>query len=361
MGQVRFERVVVAIAAGVVALALITDPGSWWQAAALIAAAAAVSALVLDGTPLWVCGPTAILGAAAANWDGYLEPGLFLLSTLALIVASGGPLTLTATGTLAAALATPAALAALRPSVHFSGAIWTIGIAFPAAMGYVVRRQSQLSEELAAARLALAEQALTEERRRIARDVHDLVGHGLAAALVQVASARHVLRRDPDAADDALAAAERAGRSSLRELRTTLAALRFGDDGATALPGAADIEELVASARVDGLSVTFRADRDASAIEGVAGLTLHRIAQEALANALRHAPTCDTVVELVREGDRTTLRVRSRGASPTPPDGPTFGLRGMRERAEAVGGALTAGADADGWLVEASVPVEEAR
>ena len=104
--------------------------------------------------------------------------------------------------------------------------IWIMGIAFPWALGRLAARQSEMAIELDATRRDLAQQALLEERRRIARDVHDLVGHGLAAVMLQVTSARHVLHRDPAAAEEALRSAEDVGRRNMKELRRTVALLR---------------------------------------------------------------------------------------------------------------------------------------
>jgi signal transduction histidine kinase len=268
------------------------------------------------------------------------------------------PLTRLTVGWVAAALAVPVIVKVSGGpgSADFSLGIWLLGIGFPAILGWTLRRQAQVAAQLAEARLALVESAATEERRRIARDVHDLVGHGLAAALVQIASARHVLRRDPEAADHALALAEKAGRSSMQELRSTLASLRDGEVDTATLPVAADIASLAEEARAAGLPVTLHVSGDPARLDGVVGVTLYRIAQEALANALRHAPGAETVIELDSAGDSARLSVLSRGAAYHAPAGPTFGLRGMRERAAAVRGTVTAGASLDGWRVEATVP-----
>ena len=107
---------------------------------------------------------------------------------------------------------------------------------FPWVIGRAVARQLQLAAQLDATRRELAEQALLAERRRIARDVHDLLGHGLAAVMLQVTSARHVLRRDPAAAEEALRSAEDLGRRSMQELRRTVALLRSDEDRAVAPP-----------------------------------------------------------------------------------------------------------------------------
>ena len=136
---------------------------------------------------------------------------MFLVAVAAVIVArsEGPPWRIGAV--CLALVASPAVIVALQPSGNrIAWGIWVIGIAFSAVIGRGMYRQERLSDELEAARLQLAVQAQAEERRRIARDVHDLVGHGLAAVLMQVTSARHVLRRDTDAAEEALAAAEAA-------------------------------------------------------------------------------------------------------------------------------------------------------
>jgi signal transduction histidine kinase len=227
----------------------------------------------------------------------------------------------------------------------------------------------QLAAALEATRRELAEQAMLEERRRIARDVHDFVGHGLAAVMLQVTSARHVLRRDPDAAEEALRAAEDVGRRSMRELRRTVALLRSDDDdGAVAppvpVPTGLEIPELVEEARAGGLDVGLHVDGDLASVEPGVGLALHRIAQEALANAARHAPHARTVITVAVGDDEVTLVADTAG--PVTPVAPppkaeagrrSYGVVGMRERASALGGELTAGPTVDGWRVSCRLPL----
>jgi signal transduction histidine kinase len=361
MSEVDADRVVVpALTVGAVLLAVLTDPGSPWETAALVVAGVALVARVAFGAPLPVTVPLVLLGVAGSLWTGHLESGLFLLSLLALVLAGWEPITGLVVALLGATFAVPPVLAALRPETDFSTGIWMLGIAFPAALGWGVGRQLTLARQLADARLALAEQAILDERRRIARDVHDMVGHGLAATLVQIASARHVLRRDPDAADEALGVAERVGRSSMQELRATLSLLRDADAPEVgALPGAEEISGLVEAARATGLRVSLRVVGDLARLDRAVGLTLHRIAQEALTNASRHAPGAETVMVLDASGSQARLDVLSRGTSG--PDDPDprgrFGIRGMAERAEAVGGSLSAGPSPEGWLVRAVIPL----
>jgi signal transduction histidine kinase len=120
--------------------------------------------------------------------------------------------------------------------------IWIMGITFPWILGRAAARQGELAAQLDATRRELAQQALLAERRRIARDVHDFVGHGLAAVMLQVTSARHVLRRDPAAAEEALRSAEKVGRRSMRELRRTVALLPRDGEAAVAPPLPSAIE-----------------------------------------------------------------------------------------------------------------------
>jgi signal transduction histidine kinase len=335
--------------------AVLPDPGRPWEISALLVAGGALLTAGLVPRCLPALAPVTIAGAVAAQSSGHLEVGLFLLSFVAMLLTLD-PLTWPRGLLVALAIAAPFGFSALWPPADYNPGIWTLGVAVPAALGWAVGRDTRLSDALTAARLELARQQATEERRRIARDVHDLVGHGLAAMLVQVASARHVLRRDPDAADEALATAEEVGRRSMRELRSTITHLRDGQEPATALPGLDDVERLVTDARARGLAATLTLALPECDVDTMTALTAYRIAQEALTNAERHAPTCPTEVALDEVGGELRLRVLSRGARAVP--GPAgFGVRGMRERAEAVGGRVTAGPAPHGWLVDATLPV----
>jgi signal transduction histidine kinase len=255
----------------------------------------------------------------------------------------------------------PAVIVALQPSGNrLDWKIWVIGIAFSVVIGRGMYRQDRLRDQLDAARAELARQAQAEERRRIARDVHDLVGHGLAAVLLQVAGARHVLRRDVDSAEAALATAEIVGRRSMTELRNTVTLLRSADERAAApLPDLAQLRGLIDSVRSGGLAVDYRTSGELGAVPAAAGLALYRIAEEALHNAVRYAPRANTVVTVTVTETAAELQVESVGATVTRADGarPRYGLVGMRERAALVGGRLDVGPTVDGWRVAASVPV----
>jgi signal transduction histidine kinase len=263
------------------------------------------------------------------------------------------------------AAATPVLVALIQDPAEVAVGIWIVAIVFTWVIGRAVARQGRLVLQLEDTRHELARQALLAERRRIARDVHDFVGHGLAAVMLQVTSARHVLRRDLEAAEEALRSAEEVGRRSMHELRRTVALLRSEDDGgvATPVPTASDIPVLVDQARTGGLDVELQTTGDMSRIPPGVGLAVYRIAQEALANAARHAPRARTTLALEVANGRVALVAETRGPLVRPSASeqgrPRYGLIGMKERATALGGELAAGATSDGWRVRCELPVEE--
>jgi signal transduction histidine kinase len=285
-----------------------------------------------------------LLAFAAARWSRSLAAAAFL-------------------GVLAAA--TPVLVALVQDPMEVAVALWVVAIAFIWVVGRAVARQERLVVELEATRRQLAHQALLAERRRIARDVHDFVGHGLAAVMLQVTSARHVLRRDADATEEALRSAEEVGRRSMQELRRTVMLLRSDDEAGVAapVPTATEIPALVELARGGGLAVELQMRGDLSRIPPGVGLALYRIAQEALANAARHAPRARTKLGLELENGRVTLLAETSGpvlaGSKSERERPHYGLIGMRERATALGGEFAAGPTRDGWRVRCELPVED--
>ncbi|WP_232664036.1 sensor histidine kinase [Pseudonocardia sp. TRM90224] len=348
---------VTVLAAGVGVLALTTDPGTAADAAwALVAVVLLPLWVWLPQLPLRLVVVAVLVAAVLATRGGDVEPTLFLVSTAAVLVGWFEWSTAWSVGLVVLAALCPLVVRVLMPPEGFSQWIWVLGIVFPWLLGVLARQQFALAHRLQDARAELAEQAVAGERQRIARDVHDLVGHGLAAVLLQITSARHVLRRDPDAADEALAAAETAGRSSMAELRRTMALLRDEPGGPAAdLDG---IAEVVRSVREQGLRVRYERSGEAPVPDGV-GIAVHRIAQEALANAVRHAPDAETAVVLTAEDGAVKLTVTSLGPLRVRErdERPRYGLVGMRERAEVAGGELSAGPVAGGWEVRCRVPL----
>jgi len=284
---------------------------------------------------------------------GDYEPATFYLSVAAVIVGSFEDSRARFLIEGVVLVGTPGFIWLVFFSDYFA-ALWTLGIALPLLLTRAGRKQQLLAYDLAEAKAALADQRVAEERRRIARDVHDSVGHGLAAMLLHLTAARHVLRRDVDDADESLAEAEAVGKRAIVELRETLGLLRSASDAddtpCQPAPDATHLAEL-------GVEIVG----DVARLDARVGRSLHRVAAEAFANARRHAPAAATTACLDVGDERAVLTVVSRGPlQPQPGDDaarPRYGIVGMSERLAAVGGALDVGPTDDGWLVRATVPV----
>jgi signal transduction histidine kinase len=361
--QVR--ALIPAFAVAVAILAAVTDPSS---GADLVLCALAAAPFVLwtyrPGLSLLALSLAVIVPVVAAQRSGQLEPLLFEVSLLAFVVARAAASTAAAVALGLLAVLAPVAASVIQDPSEIAVGIWIMGIVFPWAFGRAAARQGDLVAQLQATRRELAQQALLVERRRIARDVHDFVGHGLAAVMLQVTSARHVLHRDPAAAEEALRSAEEVGRRSMRELRRTVALLRSDDEAAVRppVPTVSEIAAVVDDARSGGLAVELRMRGDDSAIAPAVGVALYRIAQEALANAARHAPRARTVLALEVRDRRACLVAETTGPTVAAPAGEAerggYGLIGMRERAATLGGELTAGPTPRGWLVSCTIPLD---
>jgi len=354
-------------ATAIVVVAQTTDPGTTGELLLVVAAAVGflLSAAVARLPRALIAVLVTVLLTTAMWREGNLEVALFLCVLVTLFSAWHlGSLT-KALVVMAAAAIAPIIVSHVIPEEEIAWTPWAAANVLMFLLGRNLRRQRVLIEQLDAARVALAEQAVADERQRIARDLHDLAGHTLATVLLHVTGARHVLRRDLDEAERALLQAETVGRGSLDQIRFTVASLRTSERGTDpALPGTAELIELVEEYRDAGLDVTALVTAPAAGVEGPVGTALHRISREALANVARHTP--DNRVELTvavdTDTDEVRLVVADHGRAPAAQDHANghFGLVGMRERARAVGGELDAGPTADGWRVEARLPLAPA-
>ena len=236
---------------------------------------------------------------------------------------------------------------------------WLAGATLTAVFCLLVRRERNLLTQLRHAQAGLAKQAKTQERNRIARELHDVIGHTLTVSLLHVQSARLAVEYDPADAARALAEAERLGRECLAEVRTTVGMLceddAAGGRASTApLPGTADLPALVDQFRSAGADVTFTVEGDTGGLPATAGLAIYRILQEALTNAVKHAPGAPTEVRLTVSPGEVALTADSQAV---PGTGSGLGVVSMRERAESVGGICRAGPGGRGWLVRATLPL----
>ena len=347
----------------VVVIAQLTDPGRAVDVVLLLVPVAGyalrplVAGFPAEAFALLVVAPVTL----AVGHEGALEGAFFLSVTMVLYVAwSSGSLTRATLVTVVAAAAPWLVSARLAPASGIGWDPWLMAHAFTFVLGRTLHRQRALIDQLEAARQALATQAVAEERRRIARELHDLTGHTLAAMVLHVTGARHVLRRAGGEAEAALRDAEAVGRSSLDQIRATVAALRRDEHGTDpVLPGSADLPALVDGYRKAGLVIDAQVDPSAAGIDGPVGIAVHRIAREALANVARHAPRNHVTLTVRADHAGVRLVVADRGRAPVGTGGhePHFGLVGMAERARALGGELDAGPTTDGWRVEAVLPL----
>ncbi|MFI5845357.1 sensor histidine kinase [Catenuloplanes sp. NPDC051500] len=211
---------------------------------------------------------------------------------------------------------------------------------------------------------ALAEQAVADERRRIARELHDVVAHNVSVMGVLATGARRVLRANPDTADEALTTIEETSRSAMRELRRMLGVLRTETETDTEMapqPGIAGLEELADQVRDAGLPTTLRIDGTPATLEPGVALTVYRIVQEALTNALKHAGPATAQVRLSFGIYWLIVEVFDTGRGPAPGSehGAGHGLVGMRERVALYGGTLRVGPrPGGGFRVYAKIPVD---
>ena len=222
------------------------------------------------------------------------------------------------------------------------------------------------NRQLEQAQLELARQAVTEERLRIARELHDVVAHSMSVVAVHAGTGRMVASEDPAAAERALATIEATTRSALGEMRRLLGVLRSGDgDEPAALvpaPGLGDLDELVAEVVRSGVDVELNVHGERPSVPAGIDLSAYRVVQEALTNVIKHAGPTRAVVDVRYSHSGVTVEVTSDGVggvAPTVPGG--HGLIGMKERVAVHGGALEAGPlAAGGFRVVASFPVREA-
>jgi signal transduction histidine kinase len=239
-------------------------------------------------------------------------------------------------------------------------AAWMAGTTLAALAGLLVRHERDLVAQLHAAQAGLADRAKAEERNRIARELHDVIAHTLTVSLLHVTSARLAVEFDPADAVRSLAEAERLGRESLAEVRAAVGLLSQDRDmaGTAPLPGAGEVPTLVERFRSAGVDVTLSVDGDTSLLPATAGLAVYRIVQEAMTNAIKHAPGSSIAVSLSVDAASVGLAVDSSGA---PGDGAGLGVISMRERAESLGGSCAAGPGGRGWLVQATLPLDAGR
>lgn len=216
------------------------------------------------------------------------------------------------------------------------------------------------------------EVALIQERRRLAGELHDVAAHHLAGIVVQAAALERLIYRDPQTARDAAQQLRRQAKETLSGLRSVVGLLRSDAEAGEPSPGLRDLPELINSTRALGVDIELLnggilsggADEadvgDALILSPLADTAVFRVVQQAISNALQHAPGSPITVELRRAEDSLELSVLNGPARrpPTDPGGGGTGLTVMRERTDAVGGSLQAGpVEGGGWRVRLVLPL----
>ncbi|MFF3914427.1 sensor histidine kinase [Streptomyces sp. NPDC001852] len=209
----------------------------------------------------------------------------------------------------------------------------------------------------AAERLAALEERTEQllERTRIARELHDSIGHALTVAVVQAGAARAA--GDPEFTDRALEAIEETGRAALEDLERVLGVLRESERPVSARPTLADADRLLDSARASGAKVDAEVTGPVAAVPGPVSREGYRILQEALTNVLRHAGAVPVRVRVSVADGTLVLEVRNPLAAAIPGPGRGSGLRGIRERAALLGGSARTGPDEGDWQVRTELPL----
>ncbi|MFG3199664.1 sensor histidine kinase [Streptomyces sp. NPDC048208] len=290
--------------------------------------------------------------AVAAQITGFRGPALVLWCGCGILALERLPL----------AAAIPVTSVALASYAAFNNDMWLTTAATVAGLalaGYVTRLDAEargnaqrLLAQERAAREAEARSAALTERARIAREIHDVLAHSLSAQMVHLEAARLLLERDASREQvlERVVAARGMARDGLAETRQALSALR-----GELTPLEEFLTDLVSAA--DGGEVTVTGERRALPAE--ASQAVRRVAQEAMTNVRKHALGAEVRVRLDYSDHQVTLDVRDRGGRPgeLAASGGGYGLLGMRERAELLGGSLDAGPDEEGFVVTLKVPV----
>jgi len=274
------------------------------------------------------------------------------------------------------ALAAPFVILAgmLGVIVSFDNQVFTDYV-FPTAFALIawlagrgIRTRARITEELHEAAVRAQEeherdaaQAAAEERRRIAREMHDVVAHSVSVMVVQAGGARRILERDPRRAVEAAAHIEDVGRAALTEMRRLLGVLHHGEEeaGRAPQPTLRELDALVARSRAAGLPVTLEVTGDPQPLPAGKDLAAYRVVQEALTNAIKHAGAAPTSVTVRWESSCLELAIVDRGGNAmNGSNGSGHGLVGMEERMRLYDGSLRAGPVAGGGFeVVARLPL----
>ncbi len=236
-------------------------------------------------------------------------------------------------------------------------------VGLPLLLGLYLRGQAALTASAAAQAADAQSRARAEERTALARELHDMVAHHMASIVLRVKVARQVLGGTDPRVREVLDDVGDTASGALTDIRRLLAALRDPALGAVPLLDAevvgAEIAEAVTRVRAAGFEVHSEIEMQTTGLDAIARLTLLRLAQESLTNAMKYAdPAAPVRISVARTGSGVRLQVHNRGAGA--PVGAGHGLAGMRERVALAGGRLEVGARGRDWVVDAELPAGSA-
>jgi len=327
-----------------------------WRLPAAAVAAFAVAAFALrvfpaPAGPPWPWAVTTIIAFAFL---------VAVVTTVRGAVAGAAALLVPGVPVSALALPRPDAIADVIVALSLGLAAWIVGL----LLSERVRIAAQLARERETSAAEHERRLVAEERQRIARELHDVVAHGLSLIQVQATSARYRLPGLPEDAADEFDAIARAARTSLAEMRHLLGALR-GDEPAELVPqpGLAEVPALVTETQRAGAAIRLELHVDDDAdVSTATGIAAYRIVQEAISNAVRHAPGSGIEARVWSDAGQLRIEVTN-SAPPVPPSagvgGDGHGLIGMRERASILGGQLRAKrTPTGGFQVTAALPLQ---
>ncbi|MFF4412089.1 sensor histidine kinase [Streptosporangium sp. NPDC001559] len=259
-------------------------------------------------------------------------------------------------------LSTPGGFDSITPAA--------ILVAVTALLGYNVRSRRlatlRLAQEERRSEQALAAQATLEERARIARELHDVVAHHMSVIAIQAEAVPLQAAGDVGRLEEGLREIRALSLSAMTEMRRVIGVLRDAEGRVDTAPqpGLGRLDELVGNARSAGLTVALSLSGDLTGLPEAVSLSAYRITQEALSNAMRHAPGSDVSVRISRSGGALNVNVTNDAGRPSPGTaqrtaGPGHGLVGMRERVAMLDGRLWAGPVGTGFAITAILPVVE--
>ncbi|HEX2178495.1 MAG TPA: histidine kinase [Actinomycetota bacterium] len=326
--------------------------------------------------------PLVVLTALVATALAYVALGFpaYMLGPAVLFAMYSAGTTLTGRISQAAAASGVAAVALLVsvgpafpgfPSVVFyavmGGAAWWLGHLVQRSR-LAAEEHARRADELAATREELARYAVSEERRRIARELHDVVAHSMTVVAMHAGTGRMVAADDPSAAAAALATVERLSRDALQEMRRLVGLLRSSaeeSDGRAPAPGLGDLHRLVAEVVAAGVAVEVNTAGPLDEVPPGPALAAYRVIQEALTNAVRHNGAVRAELNVQVTGSELAIRITNdppENRSGAVSEGGGMGMVGMRERVALYEGTLSAGPlPGGGYRVEATIPLDPGR